>query len=249
MTIEKGKIFEYGLYIAGFLLLAVSLPALCFAGTVVMFFDSPSPNWSANYFFIFSVISFPIICILSGVGVLLLINKSKTIAFLVSLLPIFPIILIFVGSSWMNLASCGKLDCSTQTMQDQGNATLAAKCVPPVLGAADGLETTGCGVLETGVVATGVTTSTSEANNWQFSAHSNNRIKITLENQGNTCPQFNVLDSNGKVIKTFGDQCGSEMPATMVTTSYYYFDPPTNGSYVLRLFTPKTPGGYWVKIE
>jgi len=249
MTFEKGKIFEYWLYIAGFLLLAISLPALCFAGTAVLFFDSPSPNWSANYFFIFSVISFPIVCILSGVGVLLLINKSKTIAFLVSLLPIFPIILIFAGSTWMSWASCGKFDCSTPSMQEQGNAALAAKCVPPVLGAADGLETTGCGILETGVVATGTTTSTSEANNWQFSARANNPIRITLENQGNTCTQINVLDSNGKVLKSFENQCGSEMPASMVTTSFFTFDPPMNGSYVLRLFTPKTPGGYWVKIE
>jgi hypothetical protein len=55
-------------------------------------------------------------------------------------------------------------------MQEQGKATNVSKCALPALDGGDSLNTTGCGVLKTGVIVTGITNSTSEAHNWQFSA-------------------------------------------------------------------------------
>jgi len=246
MIIEKVKKLNW-LNIASILWGVAGFLCIIPAGTVIVFFDSPSPNWDANYFFIYSVISFPIVCIGSSLGILFLKNKYKKSASYVSLLPVLPLILIYVGSNWMSLASCGKFDCRIPTMQEQGNATHVAKCALPVLDGGDGLETTGCGVLEVGITAAGIISSTSEAHNWQFSAQ--NGIFFSIENDGNkSCPQYSILDSSGSIMEGFEVSTGS-CGSGMTSTVSFYFDPPTNGTYILRLIMPKTPGAYWLKIE
>ncbi len=219
------------------------------AGIVILFFDSPSPDWNANYFFIDSVISFPIVCIGSSLAILFLKNKYNKFAFCVSLLPVLPLILVFAASTWMNLSTCGKFDCSIPSMQEQAHTTNASECAFPAPDGGDSLGTTGCGVLKVGVIVTGITSNTTEAHNWQFSAQHGTRITITIES-GESCPQISVHDSSGSVIESFEDDNNAHIcPSGMTTTSYFYFDPPTNGTYILRLITTETPGAYWLKIK
>jgi hypothetical protein len=135
-------------------------------------------------------------------------------------------------------------------MQERGNAIHATQCALLVVDGRDGLDTTGCGSLEVGINATGITSGTSEAQNWQFSAQQGNQITITIENDGKSCPQISILDSSGSVIQGFKDENGSHLcPGGMTTTSFFNFNPPTNGTYIVRLVTPSTPGAYWLKIE
>jgi hypothetical protein len=247
MAIEEERKVNW-LYLASILWFAIGAVCICPAGTVIVFFDSPSPNWNANYFFIFSVIFFPIVCIGSSFGIRFLKNKHKKLAFYVSLFPVLPIILIFVANTWMSLASCGKFDCRIPTMQEQSSSTPIAKCALPILDGGDGLETTGCGLLEFGINVAGITNSTSEAQNWQFSVQNTNQITITIENDGKSCPTISILDSSDSIIEGFEDNI-SLCPSGMTTTSFFYFDPPTKGTYIIRLITPATPGTYWLKIE
>ena len=76
MTIAKERRVDW-LNVASTLWFAIGLLSICPAGTAVVFFDSPSPNWNANYFFIFSVISFPIVSIGSSIRIRFLKNKNK----------------------------------------------------------------------------------------------------------------------------------------------------------------------------
>jgi len=51
-------------------------------------------------------------------------------------------------------------------------------------------------------------------------------------------------------MEGFKDENGIHLcPSGMTTTSFFYFDPSTNGTYILGLITPKTSGAYWLKIE
>ena len=233
---------------------ALGILCICPAGFFVAFYDSPLSGDGMgvlDYVLIFSVISFPIVCLGSSVGIWFLKDKHKNLAFYVALLPVLPLISIFAAYTWWNLSSCGSFNCqSASTMQEQGNATHASECVLPVVDGGDGLDTTGCGVLEVGVNATGITSSSLEAHNWQFSAQNGNQITISIENDGKSCPQISILDSSGSVIEGFKDENGIHLcPGGMTTTSFFYFDPPTDGTYILRLITPSTPGAYWLKIE
>jgi len=248
MTIERIKKLNW-LNIASMLWGATGTLCICPALTVILFFDSPSPNWSANYFFIFSVISFPVVCIISSLGIWFLKKKHKKLAVYVILIPVLPLILIYAGNSWMSFSSCGKFDCSIPTMQEQGNTTNASECALPALEGEDSLDTTGCGVLKVGVLVTGVTSSATESHNWQFSAQKGAQMTITIESS-ESCPQISVLDLGGDVVESFKDENKIRVcPRDMTTTSFFYFDPPANGVYTLRLITPETPGAYWLKIE
>ena len=208
------------------------------AGTIFVFFDSPSPNWNANYFFLYSVISFPIVCYVASFGIQFLKNKYQKLAFYVALLPVLPLILIYMGNNWMSA--------SYPTLRNQGNATPVGKCTLPVLDGGDGLETTGCGLLEDDMPVTGIMYATSEAHNWQFSYQGTGGITITVEYDGKSCPQISFLDSSGRVIE--GAIVGYEQDPCPSRVSYFEFNPPSDGTYILRLTTPITSGPYWLKI-
>jgi hypothetical protein len=251
LTPNKERILNYWLIIAGILWGLVGILCICPAGTVIAFFDRPSPNWNANYFFIFSVISFPIVCIISSLGIWILKNKYKILTFCITLLPVFPLILVFTGSVWMNFSTCGKFDCSPPTFQEQvGKAENVGGCTSPIIDGGDGLTTTSCGTLAVGTSATGTTKSLSEAQNWQFSVQNSSRLQISIESNG-VCPQIRILDSSNTVVEAFEKENpgGTCMGGTMTETSFYYFDPPGTGTYVIRLVTPHTPGTYLLKIE
>jgi hypothetical protein len=230
---------------------ALGILSICPAGVVIAFFDSPSPNWNANYFFIFSVISFPIVCILSSLGIWILRNKQKGLVICIAVLPVLSLFAIFTGSAWMSFSSCGKFDCSPPTFQEQvGNADQIGQCTLPIPDGRDGLTTTGCGTLDVGASATGVTKSTSEAHNWQFSAQDSSQIQISIASSG-VCPQIRILDPGNKVIEGFEgeNRTNTCLGGAMTETFLYYFNPPDKGTYIIRLVTPITPGAYLLKIE
>jgi len=245
------RMLNYWSIIAGILWGVVGILCICPAGTVIAFFDRPSPNWNANYFFIFSVISLPIVCIISSLAIWILRKKYKILTVFITLLPVLPLILIFAGSAWMSFSSCGKIDCSPPTFQEQlGNAEQIGKCTSPILDGGDSLTTTGCGTLVIGTSATGITKSLSEAHNWQFSAQNSNRLQISIASSG-VCPQIRILDTSNKVIEGFEEENRTNtcLGGTMTETFWYYFNAPAKGIYIIRLATPNTPGAYLLKIE
>jgi hypothetical protein len=77
-----------------------------------------------------------------------------------------------------------------------------------------------------------------------------NRLAITLKNDGTSCPDIRILDSKGRPADGFEVR---QFPAICmdggITTSFFRFDPSKNGTYILRIFTPITPGAYWVTVE
>jgi len=248
------KALKYWLIIAGVLWGVIGVLSICLAGVIIAFFDQPSPNWNANYFFIFSVISFPIVCIISSLGIWIFRNKYKRLTVSITLLPILPIILILTGEAWMNFSSCGKFDCSPPTFQEQvGSAQQIGTCTSPILDGGDGLTTTGCGTLDFGTSVTGITKSLSEAQNWQISVQGSGRLTISIASNG-VCPQIRILDSSDQFIKAFEEEnhynySGICMGGTMIETTFYYFTPPAKGTYVIRVVTPINSGKYVLKIE
>ena len=102
MMLDKVKQIDL-LNIASFLWRVVGFLSIIPAGTIVVFFDLPSPNWNANNFFLYSVMSFPIACFVASFGIPFLNNKYQKLAFYLTLLPVLPLILIYVGSNWMSV--------------------------------------------------------------------------------------------------------------------------------------------------
>ncbi len=209
----------------------------------IAFYDSPMDPQAGmglmDYTLIWSVLSFPVVCLLSSLGIWFLRNRNKGLASFVALLPIIPLALIIVIFNWAN----------SPVPQEQGEVVSASECVPPVFDGGDGLETTGCGSLEVGKRASGATSTTTEAHNWQFSTQTG-QVKITVENDGNSCPKVIVLGSSGELIEGFEDRNSFVFcPSGLNTTSFFEFAPPSPGKYIVRVFTPETPGGYSLKIE
>jgi len=93
----------------------------------------------------------------------------------------------------------------------------------------DGLETTGCGSLEDDMPVTGITYTTSEAHNWQFSyqftpPYKTGGVSVAIEYDGTSCPQISFLDSSGRVIEgAIVDYKQDPCPSRV---SYFEFNPP-----------------------
>jgi hypothetical protein len=96
---------------------------------------------------------------------------------------------------------------------------------------------------------TGVIGDTSEAHNWEFKVKSPYRMTITVTNDRKSCPNITILDSNGRVATGFEDRKPPMCLDGMITTSSFFFNPPDNGTYILRVFSPNSPGRYWLKIQ
>ncbi len=132
---------------------------------------------------------------------------------------------------------------------EQDNIVKLGECTQPIFDGGDGLETTGCGVLEVEVIGVGTTNGTTEAHNWQFSAHQGERIRfLFLPIDDRECPTLKLIfiDTQGEMIRSNyvarGKYCLNQYKS-------YYFDPATDGTYILRIITPEYPGTYWLKIE
>ncbi len=233
----------------------LGIACICPAGFFIAFYDSPIGGGRGlgglDYLLIYSVISFPLICLGSSLAIWLLKKKYKNLAISVSFLPALLIALFFATQWFANLLSCGSFSCQGASMlKAQGSESSVGECVPPVFDGGDGLETTGCGVLSVGVIVTGSTSSSSQAHNWQFAAHNSGQMTISVENDGKTCPQIRILDDRGNVVEGFEDRNRTGLcPGGMTTTSFFNFRPPTDGTYIIRIMTPTTPGSYWLKIQ
>ncbi|MBI5034036.1 MAG: hypothetical protein HZB51_26235 [Chloroflexi bacterium] len=137
-----------------------------------------------------------------------------------------------------------------QGIQEQGNASPIAKCTPSSLvDGEDGLRTTGCGALEVGKTGAGVIGNPLEAHNWEFKVKSSYRMTITVKNDRKSCPTVRILDLSGRNAPGFDEQKPPICLDGMVITSFFYFNPSSNDPYIIRVFTPKTPGAYSIKIE
>ncbi len=223
------------------------VPALFF----VAFYDSPSKLGSVDYLAILSAISFPVVCLVSSIAILVLGKIHRKLAVYVSLLPILPLVAFFSILFLRNLFSCGSLSCDTSsTLRGHGKATPIANCAPPILDMEDGLDTTGCGTLEPAMIGTGKTRGTSEAHSWRFSTQNRVQLTLVLENDGKSCPQIRIFDSSGKMVEGFEDRNRVSFCAGgMISTGYYKFQPPADGIYIVRVVTPQSPGAYWLRIE
>jgi len=251
MTVEKER-NPIWFTVIQLLWFAAGIVGICPAVMVTVFYDSPLSNSGFGIMdsaFILLLISFPIVAVASSIGIGFLKKRNKQLSLIVALLPLFPILLIFAVFTTVNLSKCGSLNCEgSQSLKRHEQGTQLADCTLPIFDGGDGLETTGCGKLELGVVVTAATASGSEAHNWEFAVQNSAPIHITVENDGRSCPQIIILDGSGKSIETFEDRPNVCVP-DLTSTSLYQFTPPDNGSYIIRMSTPETPGAYWLKIE
>jgi hypothetical protein len=253
MATQKAGKFNW-FNVVSLLWCGIGVVSICFAVFFIAFYDAPMGGKSTlgpiDYALITTVIIFPLVCIGSGIAIWFVKNKFKYLSICLSVIPVLPIILIFGISFWSDVSTCGHFNCqSSTTMQGQGNAIQAAKCVEPVIDGGDGLNTTGCGVLNVGVIGTGTTHGISDAQNWQFSTQDSNPIILALENDGSSCPQIRILGDSGSLVEPFKNENDTHCLTGMITTSYFHFVPPAKGTYIIRLVTPGTPGAYWIKIE
>lgn len=243
MTTEKKTGATILLTIVAFIWGSLSPICLGLGLFFIAFYDSPIDPQSGmgllDNILIVSVLSFPILCILSTIGIAFLNKKNKVAATIVALLPIIPLIPIF---TIFNSTSSG-------TPEEQGDVVQVSECVSPIFDAGDGQDTTGCGSLSFAMRGSGALSAISEAHNWQFSTEST-QVKITIKNDGNSCPHLIVLDSDGQIVEGFEDENSLQLcPSGMITTGFFQFHAPKTGTYIIRVFSPKTPGTYWVSIE
>ncbi|MFT3893724.1 MAG: hypothetical protein QM730_19010 [Anaerolineales bacterium] len=206
------------------------------------FYDSPIDPQKGmgmlDYTLIGSVIAFPILSLIASLATFILSRVNKRIALTVALLPIIPLIPIIAIFSW-----------SSSSKDNTGDATQLSECSAPIFDGGDGLTTSGCGLLQKGVQGSGDLSATTEAHNWRFSTEAG-RVKITVKNDGNSCPYVMALDSKGEIVDAFEDENKLRLcPSGMITTGFFEFTAPETGIYTLRLFSPEAPGTYWVTIE
>lgn len=156
------------------------------------------------------------------------------------------LLLVALAAIW----SFAETNISTlQEQIEQARTSHVAKCAPSALvDGGDGLRTTGCGVLEIGKPSTGVIADTAEAHNWEFQVTGHDRMMITATSDKKSCPDIRVLDSSGKPATGFE----LKSPACydgLISGTNHDFTPPTNGTYFIRVFTPKIPGKYSLYIQ
>ena len=100
-------------------------------------------------------------------------------------------------------------------------------------------------------LSTGETEKTTDAHYWRFTAQNSSQVRIAIKNDGKSCPQIRIFDSNGQVVEGFEDE--NELRSClegMITTSFYTFNSPNmDVTYYIRLVTPESPGEYWMKVE
>lgn len=209
----------------------------------IAFYDSPLDPRAGmgllDYILILSVLAFPVLCAIASLGIWILNKRSRGAATLAALLPTLALVPIIAIVGWAN-ADAG----------DRGGpGTPAAACGAEVVDGGDGLPTTACGTLHAGVTGTGTLATTEEAHNWEFSTESG-VLRITLKNDGQSCPHVRVLDARGQLADGFEDENNLRLcPTDMITTGFFEFQPARPGTYTLRVFSPEAPGAYWVSIE
>ena len=239
----SGKSRTILLTIIGFIWAGLGIVCLGLAFFFLAFYDSPIDPKAGmgvlDYAFIGSVFVFPVFCLISSFGIWVLKNRSKGLAIFVALLPLLP--LSFVAIMFARPTS--------SLMNDSENVQVVSECESPVPDIGDGLETTRCSSLQAGSTVSGTLNDTSEAHNWQFTSDGG-PIKISVENDGNSCPYLLILDSKGNVAEKFEVENSLRLcPSGLTTTGFFQFDPVDPGTYFIRVFSPESSGDYWLKIE
>lgn len=233
------------LMIVGFFWLIISPIWFGLSLLFIAFYDSPiNPQGGMGFLdhvLIWSILSFPIFCVVSALSIWFLNKRNKSAATFAALLPIIPLIPIFVIFSWAN----------SEATKEQGNVTQISECTSAVFDGGDGLNTTGCGALQIGVIGSGVLPTTAEAHNWGFTTEAG-QVRITVRNDGHSCPHVIVLDSQGAIADSFEYEnslrlCTSD--GDTITTGFFEFSPPGAGSYTIRLFSPEMTGAYQMHIK
>lgn len=231
------------LAISAFVWAVISPVGLGLGLLFVAFYDSPIDPQAGmgvlDHVLIWSVLSFPLFCVISSLGVWFLHKRSHGAATFIALLPLIPLIPILAIFGWANAGTTDSL----------GNAVQVSECASVVFDGGDGLDTTGCGALQTGMAGSGALSTTTEAHNWVFTAQSG-QVRITVKNDGNSCPHVMVLDLQGIIADGFEDKNSLRFcPSGMITTGFFEFRPSSTGSYIIRVFSPETPGAYWISAE
>lgn len=200
-----------------------------------------------SYAFYIATTAYPLVYLFC-VGLAIVAARKKSNAALGFAFAPIGYLLLLVGL--VAIWSIAEMGISTfQELESQGNAAQILKCAPSgLVDGGDGLSTTGCGILEAGLTGTGVI-GAQEAHNWEFKARSSYRMTITVTNDRKSCPDITILDSSGKTAPGFDDRNPPICLDGMTTTSNYYFTPSGSGTYIIRVFTPKTPGRYMLKIQ
>jgi hypothetical protein len=206
-----------------------------------------------SYLFYISTLVYPIVYLGCAGFAIAWLRKKTSSALGCALGPIgYLFTLLALGGIWM-FAEKGLS--TVQVLQERSAASHLSECTPPaLLDNGDGFSTTACAALEIGGTGTGVISTASEAHNWSFKVElkplTATRFTITLKNDGKSCPDLTILDSSGLPAAGFDHpQHQAVCPQGVNTTSFHYFSPPGSDTYILRVYTPETPGAYWLKIE
>jgi fumarate reductase subunit D len=231
-----------GLALIGYVLL---LPA-----TIMSLIAQPSGNEPflqvvLAYGFFIGLLVYPVIFLLFAVLALINIIRNHPSATRFAFAPI-GYILLLVALFGLLLFTEHRVN----TSRAQVSTTAVAECTLPVVDGGDGLSTTGCGVLEIGETVSGTTGSPGDAHNWELLVAGPSRFSITLKNDEVSCPDLRVLSLDGQLAPGFElREYASLCPEGMTSTAFFYFNPPEGGSYILRVFTPDSPGGYFLEIK
>lgn len=221
---------------------------MSFAGTPTG--QETNGQWLVSRAFLFGTTLYPIIYLVFAViGIVNLVRKKSRAALNTSLVPL--IYLAFLAVVFAVWAMPGLFNPQDDLFaQGQGGVSLIGECTPPVFDGGDAYKTTGCGVIENGSAA-GRIESSLEAHNWQFTAQNSSQVNITSKNDGKSCPQIILLDANGQVVEDFDDENRMHFcPEGMISTSFFAFKTPVaNQIYIIRLFTPESPGAYRLEIK
>jgi hypothetical protein len=240
----------------GCLLILGALPLVVYPFVLlanIMAFAAP---WSGNvslvlvllsYTFYIATTVYPLVYLFCVASAIIAARKQNNRALGFAFAPIgYLLFLVGLSAIW----SFAETNISTlQEQIEQARTSHVAKCAPSALvDGGDGLRTTGCGVLEIGKPSSGVIADTVEAHNWEFQVTSLDRMMITITNDKKSCPDIRILDSGGKPATGFEHE-SPRCYDGLLSGSNHYFTPSGNGTYFIRVFTPKTPGKYSLYIQ
>lgn len=230
------------LTLIGFLWAGLGIVCFGLAFFFLAFYDSPIDPAAGmglqDYALIGTVLAFPLFCLVSSAGIFIVKNRNRKLAGWITLLPLIP--LAYIAMTFTRSTS--------SLMQDADDSLQASDCTAPIPDIGDGRDTTRCGSLQSGVAVSASLDDLSEAHHWQFAAES--QTKISIENDGKSCPHLMILDLAGNIVDGFEDENELRLcPNGMTTTGFFQFNPPAHGMYILRVYSPDAPGAYWLKTE
>lgn len=230
---------------------------LCIAPSLffVAFMDQSNRSKFVDDLFIFGALSFPVFSIIMSIVIFILSKNYKKLALLASFLPILPLIPIFLTwtiGSLDNFFTCGAFECKNTSglpIRTEKHSITIGVCAEST-DFSDGLTTTGCEFLDFISIGSGKIDSTSEAHNWKISTLSPYQMKVSINNDGTSCPQINIFDFDGNLINGFPQD--NVLVSCSDTNAYphtYYFTPPAAGNYILRVSMPVKTGGYSIEFK